>query len=149
MVADSISENAYLQIIPRTTTSNWELTFRLNNTLAADYDICVVTLPKSVSNWVNPDLRPCKFKATINYVDEKGKEQTFNCDNTQFQSDPEKVDTIVVAEGFHLPVCNYDQQDIKVSLKLSCSILARETSKFAREMYLDCIYLRPKMKSEE
>jgi hypothetical protein len=143
-VADSISENGYLQIIPRTTTSNWDLTFRLNNTLAADYDICVIILPKSVANQSNPDLRPCKFKATINYVDEKGQEQSFNCNNTQFQSDPEKVDTVVLAEAFHLPVCNYDQQNLKISLRLQCSILARETTKFAREMYLDCIYLRPR-----
>lgn len=144
LVADSISENAYLQVIPRTATTNWELTFRINNTLAGDYDICVVVLPKSVANQTNPDLKPCKFKALINYVDEKGEPQSFNCDNQQFQSDPERVDTIVVAEAFHFPACNYDQSDIKVSIRLQCAILARETSRFAREMYLDCIYLRPR-----
>lgn len=144
VAADSISENAYLQIIPRTATSNWDMTFRVNNTLAGDYDICAILLPKSVSNQINPDLRPCRFRATINYVDEKGREQSFNCNNVTFQSDPEKVDTIVLAESFHLPVCNYDQSDIKVSVKLQCQILARESTKYAREMYLDCIYLRPR-----
>jgi len=143
-VADSISENAYLQIIPQTTTSNWDLTFRINNTLAGDYDICLVLLPKSVSNQTSPDLRPCKFKATLNYVDEKGVAQSTNFGNTQFTSDPERVDTIVLAEAFHLPACNYDQSDIKVSLRIQCAILARETSTYAREMYLDCIYLRPR-----
>ena len=143
-VADSISENAYLQILPSKSTSNWEITFRLNNTLAGDYDVCVVVLPKSVSNQSNPDMKPCKFKAFINYVDEKGVEQSYNCENTQFRTNPEKVDTVVLAEKFHLPVCNYDQNDIKVSLRLQCSILARETTSFAREMYLDCIYLRPR-----
>ena len=143
-VADSISDTAYLQIIPRTATSNWELTYRVNNTLSGNYDICAVVLPKAVTNQTDPDLRPCKFKATINYVDLAGKEQTFNCNNTQFQNDPEKVDTIVLAENFLLPACNYDQQNIKVSVKLQCSITARETSRYAREMYLDCIYLRPR-----
>ncbi|MBR4898071.1 MAG: fasciclin domain-containing protein [Prevotella sp.] len=142
-IADSISENAYLQILPSTGTSNWSLTFRVNNTLSGDYDICAIILPKAVSN-TNPDLRPCKFKAFVNYVDEKGKEKTFDCGDQQFQNNPEKVDTIVLAEAFHFPACNYDQQDIKVSVKLQCSILARETSRFAREMYLDCIYLRPR-----
>ena len=144
VIADNISENAYLQILPSTGTSNWDLTFRVNNTLSGDYDICAIILPKAVSNQTNPDLRPCKFKAFINYVDEKGKEKTFDCGDQQFQSNPEKVDTIVLAEAFHFPACNYDQQDIKVSVKLQCSILARETSRFAREMYLDCIYLRPR-----
>ena len=74
----------------------------------------------------------------------------FNCDNTQFQSDPARVDTVVLAEAFHFPTCNYDQNEVKVTLKLQCSILARETSRFSREMYLDCIYLRPRTsKSEE
>lgn len=144
VIADNISENAYLQILPSTGTSNWDLTFRVNNTLSGDYDICAIILPKAVSNQTTPDLRPCKFKAFINYVDEKGKEKTFDCGDQQFQNNPEKVDTIVLAEAFHFPACNYDQQDIKVSVKLQCSILARETSRFAREMYLDCIYLRPR-----
>jgi len=144
LVADSISDNAYLQIIPRTATTNWELTLRINNTLAGDYDICAILLPKSVANQTNPDLRPCKFKATINYVDEKGVAQSFNCEGKQFESNPERVDTIVLAEAFHFPTCNYDQSDIKVTLRLQCSILARETSRYAREMYLDCIYLRPR-----
>ena len=148
-VADSISENAYLQVLPRTTTSNWNLTFRLNNTLSGDYDICVIILPKSVSNQNDPDMRPCKFKATLNYVDEQGKELSFNFDNQQFQSNPEKVDTVVLAEAFHLPACNYDQNDIKVSLTLQCNILARETARYAREMYLDCIYLRPRTSKSE
>ena len=57
---------------------------------------------------------------------------------------PLRVDTVVLAEAFQFPACNYDQNDIKVTVKLQCSILARETSRYAREMYLDCIYLRPR-----
>ena len=147
-IADSISSGSYLQIIPKSGTSNWELTFRISNTLSGDYDICAVILPQSVAG-LSTD-RPCKFKATINYVDEDNIPQSFNCGNTQFQSDPARVDTVVLAEAFHFPTCNYDQNEVKVTLKLQCSILARETSRFSREMYLDCIYLRPRTsKSEE
>ena len=147
-IADSISSGSYLQIIPRTGTSNWELTFRISNTLSGDYDICAVILPQSVAGLSS--TKPCKFKATINYVDEDNKSQSFNCGNTQFESDPTRVDTIVVAEAFHFPTCNYDQNEVKVTLKLQCSILARETSRYSREMYLDCIYLRPRTsKSDE
>ena len=47
-------------------------------------------------------------------------------------------------------ICNFDQNEVKVTLKLQCSILARETSRYSREMYLDCIYLRPRTsKSDE
>lgn len=148
-VADSISENAYLQILPATTTSDWELSFRVNNTLAGDYDVCAIILPKSVYNQKNPDMNPCKFKANINYVDENGVSQSFNCNNTQFKNNPAKVDTVVLAEAFHFPTCNYDQQDIKVTVRLKCSITARETKTHSREMYLDCIYLRPRTSKAE
>ena len=150
LATDSISEGAYLNIVPRTATSNWDLTFRVNNTLSGTYDICAIVLPKSVANQVNPDLKPNKFKAYINYVDEAGEAQTFNCGNTEFSNDPERVDTIVLAENFHFPACNYDQNDIKISVRLLCSITARQTATYSREMYLDCIYLRPRTsKSEE
>ena len=60
------------------------------------------------------------------------------------------TDTVLLAEAFHFPTCNYDQNEVKVTLKLQCSILARETSRYSREMYLDCIYLRPRTsKSDE
>ena len=53
------------------------------------------------------------------------------------------------AENFHFPACNYDQNDIKVSVRLQCNISTKETSKYAREMYLDCIYLRPRISKAE
>ena len=149
LAADSISEGGYLHILPRTATANWELTYRVNNTLCGDYDICAIVLPKSVDNPINPNLKPCKFKAVVNYVDTLGNAQTFNCGNVQFKTDPEKVDTVVLAENFHFPACNFDQTDIKVSVKIQCSILARETSSYSREMYLDCIYLRPRTSKSE
>ena len=111
--------------------------------------MCAIILPKTVDNPNNPNMRPCKFRATINYVDSLGQAMSFNCDNVQFKSDPERVDTVVLAENFHFPACNYDQNDIKVSVKIQCSILARETSSYAREMYLDCIYLRPRTSKSE
>ena len=142
-VADSVSENEYLVITPRTATTNWTMTFKVENTLAADYDICAVILPANV---YNPDaqLKPCKFQVEINYVDENGRQQTYNAGNEKFTNDPTRVDTVVVAENFRLPVCNYNQTNMKFTVKLKCSITARETSGYSREMFLDCIYLRPK-----
>lgn len=143
LVVDSISNYGYLQILHEKATSNWEMTFRIDNTLSAHYDICAIVLPRTITD---PDktFKPCKFKANINYVDERGVSQKFNCDNTQFKTDPTRVDTVVLAENFYLPACNYAQNDIKVTVKLQCSITARENSSYSREMYLDCIYLRPR-----
>jgi hypothetical protein len=111
-VADSISDNALLQVLPIKNTSNWELTFRMNNVLSGDYDVCAIILPQTA---INPDataLKPCKFKAAVNYVDLEGKDQVYDCENQQFTTDPERVDTVVLAESFHFPATNYRSYDI-------------------------------------
>ena len=147
--ADSVSESGYLDIVPATATVNWTATFKVENTLSGAYDVCAIILPKSVYNTDNPNTNPCKFKAAINYVDEEGVSQTFECGNKTFQSDPLRVDTVVLAENFRFPACNYGQVNNKITVRISCYILARETSRFSREMYLDCIYLRPRTSKAE
>ena len=149
-VADSVSENEYLVISPEKNTSNWTMTFKLDNTLAGTYDICVVVLPQTVYDPSKTNAKPCCFQAEINYVDADGSEKTYVGTKEKFTTDPTRVDTIIVAKDFQFPVCNYGQNNNKISVKLKCSILARDTPNFSREMFLDCIYLRPKAtKSEE
>ena len=144
--ADSVSENAYLDIVPESGTSNWTMTFKLENTLAGTYDICAIILPATVYD-PNAQLKPCQFQADINYIDENGNAKVFDCNKVKFNNNPEHVDTLVLAENFTFPVCNYNQTNMKFSVKLKCNILARETRNYSREMYLDCIYLRPKKRS--
>ena len=143
--ADSVSENEYLVITPTGSNSNWTMTFKMENTLAGVYDICAVILPPTVYDPTTQG-KPCMFLAEINYVDEKGEPQTFDCNKTKFTNDPTRVDTVVLAENFVFPACNYGETNIKYSVKLQCSILAREARNYYREMFLDCIYLRPKKK---
>jgi hypothetical protein len=143
--ADSVSENEYLDIIPANVNSNWTITFKMENTLAGTYDICAVVLPLTVYD-PYAAVKPYMFQAVINYVDEKGKAQSFDCNKTKFSNDPTRVDTLLLAENFTFPVCNYDQNNMKFTVTLKCSILARETKNYSREMFLDCIYLRPKNK---
>ena len=143
-VADSVSENEYLVITPANTNANWTMTFKLENTLATSYDVCAVILPATIYN-PKAQVKKCRFNAEIIYVDENGAEKVDNCNNTKFsQEDPEKVDTVVLAKNFKFPVCNYDQTNSKIKVKLKCNILPRETSQYSREMFLDCIYLRPR-----
>ena len=144
-IGDSISQNGYLDIVPKTSTSNWTATFELANTLAGTYDICVVVLPKTVYNPFSRDFKPNKFTAVLNYVDAEGQSQQQEF-KTAVSNDPYVVDTVSIGR-FTFPVCNYGQQDALVSLQLKCNIANREV-KFSREMLLDCIYLKP-VKEEE
>ncbi|MCI6491920.1 MAG: fasciclin domain-containing protein [Prevotella sp.] len=143
--ADSISKGAYLDIVATSGTANWSVTYKLSNTLSGSYDFCAVVLPKTVEG-PNGNMRPCKFKATINYIDEDGTPQTYDCGGKTFTTDPARVDTVMLAEDFKLPACNYDQNNEKVSVTITCSITNKESARYNREMYLDCIFLRPKDK---
>lgn len=151
---DSISEGKFLRITS-TGAKDWNVTFKVSNTLSGKYDFYAVVLPKSVYPPTDPtELElPCKFKATINYLGLDGKENKYNCKSVEgaayFESDAFKTDTILLAKDFELPVCNYQQDDvINVSVKISRFVKEREFDYYARELYLDCIYLIPS-KSEE
>jgi len=156
VTADSVSENGYLEIVPKKTTDDWSLTIRVDNNLSGTYDICAIILPKSVANTDDPDMRPCKFMASVNYVDASGKEKEYYCVDDEgweeFETDPARVDTVVLAKAFAIPTCNYlgnSQHNNKLSITLDCSILPDEQKSYNRRMYLDCIYLRPRTSKSE
>ena len=140
VLADSVSGYGYLDIVNRTSTSNWTATFEIANTLSGTYDIFAVILPKTVYNVNSRDFKPNKFKATLSYVDLDGKlrEQDYP---TELTNNAYRVDSVLIGR-FTFPTCNYQQTNVNVTLQLKCSITNRQTS-YSREMYLDCIYLKP------
>ncbi len=148
VLADSVSKGGYLDIKATSGTANWKVTYRLQNTLSGKYDFNVVVLPKTVES-PNGNMRPCKFKATINYLDENGQNAKYNCGGEVFITDPTKVDTICVAKAFELPACNYNQNNSSVSITIECSISSKENTKYNRQMYLDCIFLNPVRENNE
>ncbi len=139
-IGDTISGNAYLDIVPESQVSNWEAAFEIRNTLSGTYDICAVILPKTVYLSNSRDFKPNKFIAELTYMDENGEMQTLELDDP-LTNDGTKVDTVKITR-FTFPVCNYQQQNATVSLKIKSSITRRETN-YSREMFLDCIYLKP------
>ena len=154
--ADSIFENKYLLIKPLKSTDNWSVTYQVSGTLSGAYDVYVVVLPKSVLDGESADVKPCKFKANINYLELDGKEGSFSCKTieekpkAEFTTDPYRVDSVKIAENCKFPSCNYGQSNSKFNIKITCSITTRETSKYSRDFLLDCIILKPRTsKSEE
>lgn len=142
----SISGGGYLDIVPKTSTSNWTAKFEVTNTLSGTYDICIVTLPKTVYMTTSKDKKPNKFKATLYYQDENGKNAYVNY-NTEMSNSGTDIDTLCIGR-FTFPTCNYQQQNSTVSLELKCSITSRQTT-YSREMFLDCIYLKPVSEESE
>jgi hypothetical protein len=79
-------------------------------------------------------------------MDENGEQQSIAF-NKEISNNAYKVDSVLIGQ-FTFPVCNYQQQEATVSLQLQCSITNRQTN-FSREMFLDCIYLKPVSEAEE
>ena len=142
--ADSIS-GGYLDIVPQTTSSNWAVDFEVANTLAGTYDVCLILLPKTAYNVNSRDFKPNKFNSSITYTELDGTKTTINFEDDQ-SNDPYKVDTLKIG-SVTIPVCNYGQEEVTVTLHLECNISRRQTT-FSREMYLDQIYLKPTKKDE-
>ncbi|MBO7569019.1 MAG: fasciclin domain-containing protein [Bacteroidaceae bacterium] len=139
-IGDTISGNAYLDIVPASGVSNWEATFEIRNTLSGTYDICAVILPKTVYLSNSRDFKPNKFITELTYMDENGEMQTLELDDP-LTNDGTRVDTVKITR-FTFPVCNYQQQNATVQLKIKSNVSRRETN-YSREMFLDCIYLKP------
>ncbi len=143
---DGVSGGSYLDIVPKSSTSNWTAQFEITNTLSGTYDICVVTLPKTVYRSNSKDTKPNKFKATLYYTDTDGKKKNLNFSEEKTNSGTD-IDTINIGR-FTFPTCEYQQQNSTVSLELKCHITSRQTS-YSREMFLDCIYLKPVVEATE
>lgn len=147
--ADSISNNAYIQVLPDKAASNPTITFQIPNTLSGKYDICIVCVPKSVysapTNHVDSlaAFKPYKFRATLNYADETGLTKMNTFGNQAFSNNAYRMDTVCLAKGFKFPTCNMGQDVVTVSLKIQCFITSKELATYSREMFFDCIYLKP------
>lgn len=139
--ADSISRGSFLEITQKS-SDNWSLTYKIDNTLSGKYDVCVVVQPKTVDDPTNTKTKPTRFKATINYLDENGEEKSFACGT--FNASKNRTDTVVIAKDFYFPVCNYQQNNDKVSIKLESDVKQTQANTYDRRMYLDCFILKPK-----
>lgn len=150
VAADTISQNGYLDIVPETSKSNWNITFRLDNVLSNYYDVCAVILPQNITGMADFNTKSNQFTATISYLNESGTLTTYDCGGTKFNNDPLRVDTVVLAKAFKFPTTNYHvtQATNKFALTLTCAIGTQtsQNNKYNREMFLDCIYLRPAKK---
>lgn len=134
-----VSKGGYADI---NASANWTVTYKVQNSLSAKYDVKLVILPLSIVDKTTI-ARPNKFKVTINYLDLDGKQQTYSTNVDYFNKELE-VDTVTVAENLMLPVCNYDMDNNNVSITISANVGARETGKYSRRMLLDAILFTPK-----
>jgi hypothetical protein len=108
LLYDSISGHALGIYKAHAGLTNPEFNFYVNNVLSAWYRIKIVLLPPQI---VDPSdtlfIKPNKFEARLyrggTIIQRLGDVWTNNV---------EKIDTIVLAEAIHIPVCEYDLKNL-------------------------------------
>ena len=136
-----LSRGAALQILPEKGTSNWTITFKVSDVVSGEYDVKLAAYPKSLLGI--DSKRPCRFTATINYIDEDGNEKQYECNDGQpFTTDPANYQVLDLAR-FKFPACNYGQQSGQASITLTCSIKSSQNMSYDREFWLDNIVFEP------
>lgn len=146
--ADSVSNNAYLEVNPKTPAVQTDITFSVPNTLSGKYDVGVVMLPKNITD--RTDKRGNKFNAFITYNQANGTTPTtVQCKTksglTYFTNIANKVDTVLLTTVV-LPSCNYKQTKVTVTVRLKSIVTQKEINAktFTNQMYIDCLYLKPR-----
>lgn len=155
LLQDSIIEMTMMKTPLAASSSNPEITYKLQGVLSCKYDIFVVMGYNFEAD------QQIKFKASLSYHDgKKATQTTYNfkpetgdihdgaeksafinriCPFTNDNDDLCLTDTICLAHDFEFPVC-YKGTDFYPTLKLS-AITPKDKTKFTREFWIDKILL--------
>jgi uncharacterized surface protein with fasciclin (FAS1) repeats len=144
-----VSGNSYVEFTENVTTGNHTITFNIPNVLSnVGYDIYFVMVPAIAGDTLarGRDLAPVKLRFTMGYHDASGKAQKLQTVSSA-DSDPTKVDWMLVAENFKFPVCTYglNEAEPQATLTIDTRVSSREysTAAYQRTLRVDCIVLKP------
>ncbi len=149
-VEGTVSNNRYVDFIPRATTSKIVAAFNLPNVLSGKYDIYVVTVPENMVDSLNTEPKYSTFTATINSDFSPNPKKTSELSvgskvtSSQVQTSPSKVDTILLFEDYEFPVCYYGISGPAPVLQLNSQYKTALKKKCTAHLYIDKIILRSK-----
>jgi hypothetical protein len=147
IVGAGLHKGSYVRFAPGASKygSLWHAIYKIPGVLSGKYKVHFVTLSKAIDPTTTDPERPVKFKATINYYDQSGKSQKFDCGaltvGTDEYDETTKANDKVIAE-IDFPVCQYGQTT-DVTITINGNANPKKTSTESSIIYLDYIYLEP------
>ena len=146
-----ISENYFMEAQPLTTASSTSVRYSIPDQLSnIGYDIYAVFVPAIAynENASAEDRLPCRVRFTLAYLEQDGTETSTSLRNPEdnavnFETTPDVVDTLLVAEDFVFPTCAFDLEDPQVTLRVASNLTSSMSSRFTRTLRMDCIILKP------
>ena len=144
-VIGHVSRDTYLDLPPVAKGASPYATFSLPGVRSTTYNIYIVTVPGNIlSNYY--ESLPYSFRVSMGYVNEAGKNKDRDrawCIESQFVSDPTRVDTIYLGE-FTFPMAYYGMGNYHPYFKVENYIKSSFGENFDPNLRIDCIILRPK-----
>lgn len=145
-----VSENYFVEVIALSSIASNSVRYGIPDQLSnIGYDIYAVFVPAIAynENASAEDRLPCRVKITLGYVEQDGTEEVITlrspANKAYFETIPDVVDTLLVAENFVFPTCAFDLEDPQVTLKVASNFGSSMSSRFTRTLRMDCIILKP------
>ena len=137
-----LSNNAYAEIRPTSSSGNPEVDFYLDGVCAGKYMLYVAVVPANIdSTMYVTSVLPNRMQVKCGYHNEKGKyaEKTFS---GYFQNDVTKVDEVKIGE-IEFPVSTAGLEKAKPYVRLLSRVTSSIASKYDRTLRIDYIKLVP------
>lgn len=144
-VPGELSQNSYVEVQPVSQSTNPGVVYYLPNVRSTTYSIYLVTVPANIVS-ANRESKPYRFRATMGYCDEQGKNQDNDSKWTvesTFTSDSTKIDTIYLGD-FTFPMAFAGTGEYYPYIRINSYVLSRERTLYDRTLRIDCLILRPK-----
>lgn len=146
-----ISANYFMEAQPLTTASSTSVRYSIPDQLSnLGYDIYAVFVPAIAynENASAEDRLPCRVRFTLGYLEQDGTETTTSLRNpvdnaVNFETTPDVIDTLLVAQDFKFPTCAFGLEDPQVTLRVASNLTSSMSSRFTRTLRMDCIILKP------
>lgn len=152
-----VSERAYLDVQPSSSSAQPYIAYNIPNTLAGTYDMYLVTVPLKYGVDVAEadSLKPYKFRVNMFYRTNRATETGSSWPTSKnetlknpilggqdFISDPEKVDTIYLGTKTFTE-CYKNASNVGVMLQIQAYVSSSQVKNYSRRMLLDRIIFRP------
>ncbi|MCM1107754.1 MAG: fasciclin domain-containing protein [Clostridium sp.] len=158
-----VSDDKFL-LIASARTSNTSVTFSLPNVLSGCYyDIYCVFVPAIAydENATAQERLPYRASFYLSYKQANGtyynERFTTALNNPDpkpgiqaryYVTEPDVMDTVLVAKNIKFPVTNIGDNDTEVKLQLRSNVSQSDQTKYSRNMRVDCFLLRPHVEEE-
>lgn len=146
---DQISENAFIEISPKTLSGKYDVLFDVYNVLSnVPYDVYVVTVPSTaVDSTATP--KGSKFVMSKLYCNDASGAQIKLAGSTTkpvYEASADKIDTILLAENLVFPTCSYHLEEAQVKIQFECKTQNKDynTGQYDYTTRFDKIILKPK-----